>query len=227
MSCLATWKRAALGAVCTVAGIAGLLLGGGGTARAEEPSRLAPADYYRATARADDLAQSGDFARAAVLYEQLVATSRTTPASGGNWAPAASAKSATGRRPRPSSGRSGSRGSPTRTTATPPHAPMPSPATARAPSTRSMLSTVRSLRASSGGRTSRAIRPSPRSTTTRASRRPRARLPGDRSTAPRPGNPTSTSSSPSSGASTPPTGCSRSRRVSNRLRRRCASALRA
>jgi len=46
-----------------------------GPARAEEPTRLAPADYYRTTARADDLAQSGDFSRAAALYEQLVATS--------------------------------------------------------------------------------------------------------------------------------------------------------
>src|SRR6185295_3686222 len=37
--------------------------------------RLTPADYYRATERADELAQSGDFNRAAALDEQLVATS--------------------------------------------------------------------------------------------------------------------------------------------------------
>lgn len=71
MSCLATWKRAALVAVCL---FAGLTFGESNAARAEEPERLAPADYYQATARADDLAQSGDFAGAAALYEKLVAT---------------------------------------------------------------------------------------------------------------------------------------------------------
>jgi tetratricopeptide (TPR) repeat protein len=72
MPCLATWKRAALVAVCL---FAGLTFGESSAARAEEPERLAPADYYHATALADELAQSGDFARAAALYEKLVATS--------------------------------------------------------------------------------------------------------------------------------------------------------